>query len=189
LKPGETVLLHGGGSGIGTFGIQFAHAIGARVAVTAGSADKLARCCELGADIGINYREQDFVEAIKSATDGVGADVILDNMGAQYLARNISALASNGRIAVIGMQGGTKAELDLGALMAVRGSVAATSLRARPADDKARICSAVVQEVWPLISAGRIQPVIDRILPMSAAAQAHQIVTDSEHVGKVLLQT
>jgi putative PIG3 family NAD(P)H quinone oxidoreductase len=188
LKPGETVLLHGGGSGIGTFAIQFGHAIGAHVAVTAGSTAKLERCAELGADILINYREQDFVEQIKAATDGRGADVILDNMGAEYLSRNISALASNGRIAVIGMQGGVKAELDLGKLMATRGSVAATSLRARPTQDKARICTAVVEQVWPLVADGRIKPIIDRILPMSDAAEAHQIVTDSDHVGKVLLR-
>jgi putative PIG3 family NAD(P)H quinone oxidoreductase len=188
LAPGETVLLHGGGSGIGTFAIQFAHAIGAQVAVTAGSAAKLERCAELGADILINYREQDFVDQMKAATDGRGADVILDNMGAEYLSRNIAALASNGRIAVIGMQGGVKAELDLGKLMATRGSVAATSLRARPSDDKARICTAVVEHVWPLIADGSIKPIIDRVLPMSDAAAAHQIVTDSDHVGKVLLK-
>jgi putative PIG3 family NAD(P)H quinone oxidoreductase len=188
LTPGATVLLHGGGSGIGTFAIQFAHAIGARVAVTAGSPAKLQRCAELGADILINYREQDFVEQIKAATDGRGADVILDNMGAEYLSRNIAALASNGRIAVIGMQGGVKAELDLGKLMATRGSVAATSLRARPSDDKARICRAVVEHVWPLVADGSIKPIIDRVLPMSDAAEAHQIVTDSDHVGKVLLK-
>ncbi len=187
LTAGETVLIHGGGSGIGTFGIQFAKALGARVAVTAGSPEKLERCAELGADILINYREQDFVEVIKAQANG--ADVILDNMGAEYLKRNISALAANGRIAVIGMQGGVKAELDLGQLMAVRGSVAATSLRARPAEDKARICAAVVETVWPLVSAGRITPIIDRYLPMAEAARAHQVVTDSEHIGKVLLQT
>ena len=188
LKPGETVLLHGGGSGIGTFAIQFAHAIGAHVAVTAGSPEKLERCSELGADTLINYREQDFVEQIRAATDGRGADVILDNMGAEYLSRNIAALANNGRIAVIGMQGGVKAELDLGKLMATRGSVAATSLRARPSDDKARICTAVVEHMWPLIANGSIKPIIDRVLPMSDAAAAHQIVTDSDHVGKVLLK-
>ena len=188
LKPGETVLLHGGGSGIGTFAIQCAHAIGAHVAVTAGSPEKLERCSELGADTLINYREQDFVEQIRAATDGRGADVILDNMGAEYLSRNIAALANNGRIAVIGMQGGVKAELDLGKLMATRGSVAATSLRARPSDDKARICTAVVEHMWPLIANGSIKPIIDRVLPMSDAAAAHQIVTDSDHVGKVLLK-
>jgi len=189
LTAGETVLIHGGGSGIGTFAIQFARARGASVAVTAGSAEKLQACADLGADILINYREQDFVEAIRTATDGRGADVILDNMGAEYLARNISALATNGRIAVIGLQGGVKAELDLGKLMATRGSVSATSLRARPADDKARICSAVVENVWPLIASGAIKPIIDRSIPMSDAAEAHRVVTASDHVGKVLLRT
>jgi len=188
LTSGDTVLIHGGGSGIGTFAIQFARARGARVAVTAGSAEKLQACAELGADILINYREQDFVEAIRSATDGHGADVILDNMGAEYLARNIAALATNGRIAVIGLQGGIKAELDLGKLMATRGSVAATSLRARPTQDKARICAAVVENIWPLVTSGAITPTIDRILAMSDAAEGHRVVTASEHVGKVLLR-
>ena len=145
-------------------------------------------CAELGADILINYREQDFVEAIRSATDGHGADVIFDNMGAEYLARNIAALATNGRIAVIGLQGGIKAELDLGKLMATRGSVAATSLRARPTEDKARICAAVVENIWPLVTSGAITPTIDRILAMSDAAEGHRVVTASEHVGKVLLR-
>jgi len=189
LSAGETVLIHGGGSGIGTFAIQFARAYGARVAVTAGSAEKLQACADLGADILINYREQDFVEAIRAATDGRGADVILDNMGADYLARNIAALASNGRIAVIGLQGGVKAELDLGKLMATRGSVAATSLRARPTADKARICSAVVENVWPLVATGAIKPIIDRSIPMSDAAEAHRVVGASDHIGKVLLHT
>jgi len=189
LTSGDTVLIHGGGSGIGTFAIQFARARGARVAVTAGSAEKLQACAELGADILINYREQDFVEAIRSATDGHGADVILDNMGAEYLARNIAALAANGRIAVIGLQGGIKAELDLGKLMATRGSMAATSLRARPTQDKARICAAVVENIWPLVTSGAITPTIDRILAMSDAAEGHRVVTASEHVGKVLLRT
>jgi hypothetical protein len=188
LTSGDTVLIHGGGSGIGTFAIQFARARGARVAVTAGSAEKLQACAELGADILINYREQDFVEAIRSATDGHGADVILDNMGAEYLARNIAALATNGRIAVIGLQGGIKAELDLGKLMATRGSVAATSLRARPTQDKARICAAVVESIWPLVTSGAITPTIDRIVAMSDAAEGHRVVTASEHVGKVLLR-
>ncbi len=189
LSSGDTVLIHGGGSGIGTFAIQFARARGARVAVTAGSAEKLEACAALGADILINYREQDFVEAIRAATDGRGADVILDNMGAEYLARNIAALATNGRIAVIGLQGGVKAELDLGKLMATRGSVAATSLRARPTADKARICSAVIDNVWPLLATGAIKPIIDRSIPMSDAAEAHRVVTASDHVGKVLLRT
>jgi putative PIG3 family NAD(P)H quinone oxidoreductase len=188
LTSGDIVLIHGGGSGIGTFAIQFARARGARVAVTAGSAEKLQACAELGADILINYREQDFVEAIRSATDGHGADVIFDNMGAEYLARNIAALATNGRIAVIGLQGGIKAELDLGKLMATRGSVAATSLRARPTQDKARICAAVVENIWPLVTSGAITPTIDRILAMSDAAEGHRVVTASEHVGKVLLR-
>lgn len=138
LRPGETLLVHGGSSGIGTLAIQLAKAVGARVAVTAGSAAKLKRCAELGADILINYREQDFVDELRSATDGAGADVILDNMGAKYLDRNIKSLAVNGRLAVIGMQGGTKGELNLAALLAKRGAVTATSLRARPCGRRRR---------------------------------------------------
>lgn len=187
LRPGETLLVHGGSSGIGTMAIQLAKAVGAKVAVTAGSREKLDRCAELGADILINYREQDFVEEIKKATDGAGADVILDNMGAKYLDRNVQTLAVNGRLAIIGMQGGIKGELNIGALLGKRGAISATSLRARPLAEKAAIVAAVREHVWPLLDAGHVRPVVDRELPMNEAAEAHRVVEESGHVGKVLL--
>ncbi|WP_236243937.1 NAD(P)H-quinone oxidoreductase [Streptomyces sp. CC210A] len=187
LRPGETLLVHGGASGIGTMAIQLGKAVGARVAVTAGSPDKLARCAELGADVLIDYREQDFVQEVRKATGGAGADVILDIIGAKYLERNVEALAVNGRLAVIGLQGGRKAELNLGALLAKRAAVTATSLRGRPLAEKAAIVAAVREHVWPLVAAGAVRPVVDRVLPMTAAAEAHRVLEDSTHVGKVLL--
>ncbi|MFI5755996.1 NAD(P)H-quinone oxidoreductase [Streptomyces sp. NPDC051569] len=187
LRPGETLLLHGGASGIGTMAIQLAKAVGARVAVTAGSPEKLARCAELGADILINYREQDFVEEIHQTTAGAGADVILDIVGAKYLQRNVNALAVNGRLAVIGMQGGVKAELDLSALLRKRGAITATSLRARPTAEKAAIVAAVREHVWPLVADGHVRPIVDRTLPLSEAAEAHRALEAGAHVGKLLL--
>ncbi|MFD5266657.1 NAD(P)H-quinone oxidoreductase [Streptomyces sp. NPDC058335] len=187
LRPGETLLVHGGSSGIGTMAIQLAKAVGATVAVTAGSKEKLERCAELGADILINYREQDFVAEIKQATAGAGADVILDNMGAKYLDRNVQSLAVNGRLAIIGMQGGVKGELNIGALLGKRAAISAASLRARPLGEKASIVAAVREHVWPLLAAGHVRPVVDRELPMSDAPAAHRVVEDSGHVGKVLL--
>ncbi|MEW2129139.1 NAD(P)H-quinone oxidoreductase [Streptomyces sp. NPDC005435] len=187
LRPGELLLVHGGSSGIGTMAIQLAKAIGARVAVTAGSKEKLDFCAELGADILINYREQDFVAEIERATDGAGADVILDNMGAKYLDRNVRALAVNGRLVIIGMQGGVKAELNIGALLMKRGAISATSLRARPLSEKAAIVAAVREHVWPLLASGVVRPVVDRELPMPEAAEAHRVVEGSGHIGKVLL--
>lgn len=189
LHAGETLLVHGGGGGIGTFAVQAGVALGARVAVTAGSAAKLERCRDLGADILVNYHDDDFVEAVRTATHGRGADVVLDNMGAAYLARNVEVLAAGGRLVVIGMQGGTRAELDLGRLMAKRASVSATTLRARPVEEKAAICAAVQAGAWPLVESGAIVPVVDRVLPMSDAAEAHRVVAASDHVGKVLLVT
>jgi putative PIG3 family NAD(P)H quinone oxidoreductase len=187
LRPGETLLVHGGSSGIGTMAIQLATAYDARVAVTAGSPYKLQRCRELGADITVDYREQDFVAAVRDATDGHGADVILDNMGAKYLDRNTEVLAVNGRLVVIGLQGGRLAELDLGRLMDKRAAVVATTLRKRPAAEKAAVCAATVEHVWPLVAAGAVRPVVDRVLPVTDAAEAHQVLTDSGHVGKVVL--
>ncbi|MEV5382822.1 NAD(P)H-quinone oxidoreductase [Streptomyces sp. NPDC052721] len=187
LRPGETLLVHGGSSGIGTMAIQLAKAVGARVAVTAGTKEKLGRCAELGADVLINYREQDFVAEIKQATGGAGADVILDNMGAKYLDRNVQALAVNGRLAIIGMQGGVKGELNIGTLLSKRAAISATSLRARPLEEKAAIVAAVREHVWPLLTAGHVRPVVDRELPMPEAAEAHRLVEASGHIGKVLL--
>lgn len=187
LRPGETLLVHGGASGIGTMAIQLAKAVGARVAVTAGGPEKLARCAELGADILIDYREQDFVEEIREATAGAGADVILDIVGAKYLERNVRALAVNGRLAVIGMQGGMKAELNLGTLLGKRAAITATSLRARPESEKAAIIAAVREHVWPLVADGQVRPIIDQKLPMAEAAEAHRALEAGSHIGKILL--
>src|SRR3954468_19737987 len=183
LRPGETLLVHGGSSGIGTMAIQLAKAVGAKVAVTAGTKEKLERCAALGADILIDYKEQDFVAEVKEATGGAGADVILDNMGAKYLDRNVRALAVNGRLAVIGLQGGMKGELNLGVLLAKRAAISATSLRARPLEEKAAIVAAVREHVWPLFAAGQVRPVIDRELRMPDAAEAHRLVEASGHIG------
>ncbi|MBB3086796.1 NAD(P)H-quinone oxidoreductase [Geodermatophilus sabuli] len=190
LTRGDDFLVHGGSSGIGTMAIQLAARAGARVFTTAGSAAKLDVCRELGAEVTINYRAEDFVECVREETDGAGVDVVLDNMGAKYLARNVDALATGGRLVCIGMQGGTKAELDLGKLMRKRGSVHATTLRARPATGpggKAEIVAAVRHDVWPDVERGVVRPIVDRRLPMSRAAEAHRVVDASEHVGKVLL--
>ncbi|MEV2237890.1 NAD(P)H-quinone oxidoreductase [Micromonospora sp. NPDC049891] len=186
LTAGETLLVHGGGSGIGTFAIQLGAALGATVVATARAA-KHDRLRELGADLLVDYREQDFVEEVRRVTDGRGANVVLDIMGASYLGRNVAALAVDGRLVVIGMQGGRKGELDLGALLAKRGTVAATALRSRPLEQKAAIVRGVREQVWPLVEAGRVRPVIDRRLPIADAAQAHRLVESNEHVGKVLL--
>ncbi|MEV7782937.1 NAD(P)H-quinone oxidoreductase [Kitasatospora sp. NPDC088351] len=188
LRPGETVLLHGGASGIGTLAIQLAKAVGARVAVTAGSAAKLARCTELGADIAIDYREQDFVEVLREATGGAGADVILDIMGARYLQRNVDALAVNGRLVIIGLQGGVQGEINLNTLLRKRGAVIATNLRGRPLAEKAAIVAAVREHVWPLVEAGVVKPVIDRVLPLAEAAAGHRVLENGEQVGKVVLR-
>jgi len=190
LGAGDVFLVHGGSSGIGTMAIQLAVRAGARVATTAGSAAKLDVCRELGAEILVNYRVEDFVEQVQTATDGRGADVILDNMGAAYLGRNVDALALDGRLVNIGMQGGTKGELDLGKLMRKRGSVHATTLRARPATGpggKAEVVAAVRNHVWPDLEDGVIRPMVDRRLPMSRAAEAHALLDSSVHVGKVLM--
>jgi putative PIG3 family NAD(P)H quinone oxidoreductase len=187
LSKGETFLVHGGSSGIGSMAIQLAKNAGATVAVTAGTPEKLDWCRRLGADILINYRDEDFVTALRDATNGHGADVILDIMGASYLARNVDALASDGRLAIIGMQGGQKAELNLGTLMAKRGSVISTSLRARPEEQKAAIVAAVREHVWPLVENGTVRPLIDQKLPITEAAQAHRVMKASTHTGKILL--
>jgi len=186
LRPGETLLVHGGTSGIGTLAIQLAHHYGARVITTAGSATKLDAARRLGADVAIDYREQDFAEVIAETAGGV--DVILDNIGAAYLPRNVASLRIGGRLVVIGLQGGRLGELDLGALLAKRASVSAASLRARPLAQKAAIVTATESFVWPLIESGDVAPVIDRVLPLDDAAAAHQLVESSQHIGKVVLQ-
>jgi putative PIG3 family NAD(P)H quinone oxidoreductase len=189
LRPDEVFLVHGGSSGIGTMAIQLAKNVGARVAVTAGTAAKLQACAELGAEILVNYHDQDFVAAVRDATDGHGADVVLDNMGAAYLKRNLQVLAFNGRVAVIGMQGGTKTEFNFNDLMSKRGALIATSLRARPAQEKSAIVASVGQHVWPLLDSGAIRPVIHARLPLSEAAEGHRMLTASSHIGKILLTT
>ncbi|GGU94249.1 NAD(P)H quinone oxidoreductase [Actinomadura cremea] len=180
LRAGETLLVHGGGSGIGTLAIQLAKARGARVVCTVGSEEKAERCRALGADVAVNYRTEDFV-------DGGPYDVILDLIGAKYLARNVDALAVGGRLMIIGMQGGAKAELDIGKLLRKRALVHPTSLRSRPVAEKAEIVAGVRENVWPLIASGDVRPVIDRRVPMADAARAHELLEESGHVGKILL--
>jgi putative PIG3 family NAD(P)H quinone oxidoreductase len=187
LQPDETLLVHGGASGIGTTAIQLAKALGAKVLVTVGSAEKARRCTELGADAAIDYKTEDFVARVRELTEGRGADVILDIMGASYLARNVEALAVSGRLVNIGLQGGRTGELDLGMLMAKRAAVLATTLRGRPAAEKAAIVAAVREHVWPLVNSGALRVVVDRRVPMPQAADAHRAVEASDHVGKVVL--
>ena len=187
LRPDEAFLVHGGAGGIGTFAIQLAARSGARVFATAGSPDKLERCRELGAERAISYRDEDFVEVLREATDGRGADVVLDNMGAKYLARNVDVLADEGRLVIIGMQGGSKAELDIGRLLSKRGAVIATALRSRPAEGKARICASVVEHVWPLVADGSITPVVSAVLTLDEVADAHRLIESGDNIGKVLL--
>jgi putative PIG3 family NAD(P)H quinone oxidoreductase len=184
LQPGETLLVHGGAGGIGNFAIQLASVMGARVLTTAGSADKLALCERLGAERAIDYHDEDFVEVVKEAG---GADVILDNMGAKYLARNVAALSTLGRLVVIGMQGGMKAELDLGALLGKRGSVMALSLRSRPTEEKAAICAEVVEHVWPLLGEGAVRSFVHEKVPLDEVGRAHELMESGSHSGKILL--
>ncbi|MEO6880684.1 MAG: NAD(P)H-quinone oxidoreductase [Mycobacteriaceae bacterium] len=191
LRAGQLVLIHGGGGGIGTHAIQVAVALGARVAVTAGSTAKLDVCRALGAEIAVNYHEQDFVEEVRGASDGRGADVVLDNMGAKYLARNLDVLAPDGHLVVIGMQGGRRGEIDLGAMLAKRASVTATGLRGRPLTgpgSKADVVAAVREHVWPMIVAGQVRPVVHAELPVAEAAAAHTLLDSADVVGKVVLR-
>jgi putative PIG3 family NAD(P)H quinone oxidoreductase len=181
LQEGESFLVHGGSSGIGTIAIQLAKAHGARVLCTAGSEEKLQRCRELGADIAINYRTEDFVK------EAAPVDVILDNIGADYLTRNVETLGTGGRLMIIGFQSGAVAEFNLGKLMRRRASVQSTGLRARPREEKAEIVASVREHVWPLVESGAVRPVIDRTVPMWDAAAGHRILEESTHVGKVLL--
>lgn len=187
LRPTETLLVHGGTSGIGTMVIPLAKLLGARVITTAGSDEKVRRCQELGADLAINYRAQDFVQEVADATDGSGADVILDIIGASYLSRNVEALATEGRLVIIGLQGGRHGELDLGKLLSKRAGVLASGLRYRPVLEKAAIVRSVYEHVWPLIDDGQIVPVVDRVLPLDEVGTAHGVLEASEHVGKILL--
>lgn len=186
LQSGETVLIHGGAGGIGTFAIQYAKALGCRVATTAGSARKLEHCTQYGADIVLDYHD-DWVQGLKGATDSRGADVILDIIGAKYLESNVGALARGGRLVVIGLQGGTKGTLNLGQLLAKQGSVAATSLRFRPTEGKAAICARVAETVWPLLESGQILPAPETRIPFDEAPRAHDLLDGGDNVGKIVL--
>jgi putative PIG3 family NAD(P)H quinone oxidoreductase len=188
LAAGQSLLVHGGASGIGSFAIQWAKALGATVLTTAGSAEKLERCREFGADVLINYRDEDFVAAAKDATGGRGVDVVLDIVGGSYLERNLHALAPDGHLAVIGSSGGAgDAPLSLGTLMVKRLSVSGSTLRGRPHAQKAAIVAAVRREVWPLVEDGRIVPVVDSVIPLPEAAAAHTLLASGATVGKVVL--
>jgi putative PIG3 family NAD(P)H quinone oxidoreductase len=186
LRKGETLLVHGGGSGIGSFAIQLGKALGATVITTA-RAVKHDELRALGADLVVDYSTDDFVAATKDFTAGHGADVVLDIIGAKYLARNVDVLATNGRLSIIGLQGGTRGELDLGKLMAKRGTISSTSLRARPLAEKARIVAGVAREVWPLVEAGAVKPIAHAALPLAEAAEGQRMMEASEHLGKILL--
>ncbi|MCU1435320.1 MAG: NAD(P)H-quinone oxidoreductase [Pseudarthrobacter sp.] len=188
LQAGETVLIHGATGGIGTMAIQMAKALGAKVATTAGSDEKVGTAkAFLGADIAINYKEEDFPDSLRRQNGGKGADVILDVVGAKYLAKNIDALADYGRLVVIGLQGGAKGELDLGQLLRKRAAVVATALRPRPVAEKGAIMSAVRESVWPLITDGSIRPLVAKTFPLNQAGEAHKYFDTGDHVGKILL--
>jgi putative PIG3 family NAD(P)H quinone oxidoreductase len=190
LSQGQLLLMHGGASGVGSHAIQVARALGARVAVTAGSAAKLESCRELGAEILINYRDEDFVARVQEATDGAGADVIFDIMGASYLDRNIDALAPDGQLIIIGMQGGIKGELNIGKLLSKRAHVIGTTLRGRPTtgpNSKSEIVEAVTKSVWPMIADGRVRPVIGAHIPIQQAAEAHRLLSSGQVTGKIVL--
>jgi putative PIG3 family NAD(P)H quinone oxidoreductase len=188
LSKGESLLVHGGGSGIGTMAIQVAALLGARSIVTCGSQRKMDACLALGAGAAVNYRESDWVASALELTDGNGIDVLLDVIGAKYLDDNVRALASGGRLVVIGLQGGAKGELDLRRLMTKRASVHATTLRARPVEQKGAIVAAVAEHMWPAVAAGQVRPVIDRVLPWTEGVEAHRILERGDNVGKVLLR-
>lgn len=188
LSPGEALLVHGGTSGIGTTAIQFAKAFGSFVIATAGSGPKCDACLRLGADVAVNYREQDFVAETKAATGGRGADVILDMVGGSYIARNYEAAAPDGRIVQIAFLEGAKAEVDFRRLMLKRLTHTGATLRARPVADKAAIAAALEAKVWPLIARGIVRPVIHTVLPLDQASQAHALMETSAHVGKIILK-
>jgi putative PIG3 family NAD(P)H quinone oxidoreductase len=186
-KPGDNVLIHGGTSGIGTTAIQLAAALGARVFATAGSDEKARACERLGAVRGINYRTQDFVELVRQETAGKGVDVILDMVGADYLDRNLQVAAVEGRLVIISMLGGSRAEIKLNLVVTKRLTVTGSTLRARSVEEKAAVADAVRSNVWPLLAAGRVRPVIHATFPFAEAAAAHQLMESSNHIGKIVL--
>lgn len=187
LRPGETLLVHGGSSGIGTMAIQLAAAFGSPVFATAGSAEKCAACTALGAAAAVNYREADFVEAIRAATDGQGVDVVLDMVGQAYLPRNLAVLKTEGRLVIIAFMSGPAAEIDLATLMTRRLTVTGSTLRARSVAQKGAVAAAVRERVWPLVESGRVRPVVHRRFPLAQAGEAHRLMESSTHVGKLLL--
>ncbi|WP_423920816.1 NAD(P)H-quinone oxidoreductase [Frigoribacterium sp. 2-23] len=187
LKPGETLLVHGGSSGVGSIAIQLAAALGSTVYATAGSPEKVAFCEELGAARGIDYRSEDFVDVIKTETDGRGVDVVLDLVAGDYLARDVEALAVGGRIMVIASMGGSEATIDIGALMGKRGRIWGTTLRARPLEERREIMASVRENVWPLIESGAVRPILDSVYAIENAGAAHKRMESSKHLGKILL--
>jgi putative PIG3 family NAD(P)H quinone oxidoreductase len=188
LPEGGSVLVHGGGSGIGTASIQLVKHAGGTIVVSAGSEAKCARCRELGADLAVNYNEGDFVAAAREATGGRGVDVVLDSIGAPYLKRNLATLASGGRLVLIGLMGGANAEIGLAPLLMGRLQLIGSTLRARPVDEKAAIVSAFQARFGPALERGEIRPIIDRVLPLDQAGEAHRIIKASEHFGKIVLR-
>jgi NADPH2:quinone reductase len=188
LKSGETLLVHGGTSGIGVTAIQLGKAFGAWVVVTAGSADKCKACLGIGADAAINYKEQDFVEEVKRLTDGRGADVVLDMVAGGYVAREVQCLADEGRIVIIAVQGGVKSEFNAGDVLRRRLTITGSTLRPRPEAFKAAIAASLRAKVWPLIEAGRIKPIVHRVFDAAQAADAHKLMESGEHVGKIVLR-
>jgi NADPH:quinone reductase len=189
LKSGESILIHGGSSGIGTTAIQLAHLFGARVLTTAGSAEKCAACERLGAERAINYRETDFVAAVRDVTDGRGVDIVLDLVGGDYLTRNIEILAVEGRLVQIGLQGGSSAQLNLAPLLQKRLTITASTLRARSVAEKGALAAAVKANVWPLLESGAVKPVIHATFPLRLAADAHRLLESGQHIGKIVLVT
>lgn len=188
LQPGETLLVQGGSSGIGVTAIQLAHALGHRVFATAGSADKVRACESLGAERAINYRSEDFVDVIRAATQGRGVDVILDMVGGGYVPREIACLADDGRLVLIGLLGGTRADIPLAQILLRRLTLSGSTLRPRPLPYKAKIAAALRERVWPLIDAGQIRPMIAQVFPLAAAAEAHRLMESSSHIGKIALR-
>jgi putative PIG3 family NAD(P)H quinone oxidoreductase len=187
LKAGETFLVHGGSSGIGTTAIQLAHAFGAQVIATVGGADKAAACRKLGADLAVNYREQDFVKEVMQATGDKGADLILDMVGGGYINRNLACLAVDGRLVQIAFLEGAKAEINLAQVMMKRQTITGSTLRPRSVAQKGEIAQALRRHVLPLLDAGKVRPVIYRTLPLAEAAEGHRLIESSAHIGKIVL--
>jgi NADPH:quinone reductase len=187
LKAGEWLLVQGGSSGIGVTAVQLAKALGAKVIVTAGSDDKCAACIALGADYAVNYKTQDFVAEVARITEKRGVDVVLDMVAGDYVAREVQCLANDGRLAIIAVQGGSKSEIDTGAVLRKRLSITGSTLRPRMIEYKAHLARALREQVWPLLEAGRIKPVIHQVFPAAQAAAAHALMESSTHVGKIVL--